>query len=286
MKKTRKRAVVCILLFLAALWVIWGNKALQQTEITITSDRLPVSFDGYRIVHISDLHNAEFGEGNEKILQRIKSVQPDLIVLTGDLVDSSRTDYDIAVDFAGEAVKIAPTYYVTGNHEAWLGQSYHVLEQRLEQSGVEVLRDEALYLEQDQDRILLMGIDDPEFYKGESVRYDGGAAMMRQRIDSLRYQDEEYTILLSHRPELFDTYVDSGVDLVFSGHAHGGQFRLPFVGGLVAPDQGLFPEYDAGLYHEGRTSMVVSRGLGNSIIPLRIGNRPEVVVVTLYMTRR
>lgn len=281
MKQKRKTAIAVCALVLMIVWLAWGNKALQKTEIIIASDRLPASFDGYRIVQISDLHNAEFGEDNEKLLQMIKEERPDLVVITGDLVDSSHTDLDVAVDFAEKVVTIAPAYYVTGNHEAWLGQSYKVLEQKLEQAGVEVMRDEALYLEQAGERILLMGMEDPEFYEGESALYDGGAARLLQRIHELRYSKEEYTILLSHRPELFDTYVASGVDLVFSGHAHGGQFRLPLIGGLVAPDQGFFPEYDAGSYEQDGTCMVVSRGLGNSMIPLRIGNRPEVVVVEL-----
>ena len=280
---TKKRTLLtaAILLILLAIWLVWANKALQFNEITVTSERLPQAFDGYRIAQISDLHNAEFGQENAELLQMLTDAQPDMIVLTGDLVDSSHTDLEVAIHFVQQAVAIAPTYYVTGNHEAWLGSAYGALEEGLSQASVIIMRDEAMYIERESQRILLMGVDDPEYFEGESSLYDGGSAVMLQRITSLRYQEEEYTILLSHRPELFDTYVAADVDLVFSGHAHGGQFRLPFIGGLVAPDQGLFPEYDAGLYSEGRTNMVVSRGLGNSIIPLRVGNRPEVVVVEL-----
>ena len=106
-------------------------------------------------------------------------------------------------------------------------------------------------------------------------------AMASTKLKNLIDDESGYTILLSHRPELFETYMDGGIDLVFSGHAHGGQFRLPFIGGLVAPNQGMFPKYDAGLYTDGGTSMVVSRGIGNSIIPFRFNNRPEIVLVEL-----
>ena len=102
--------------------------------------------------------------------------------------------------------------------------------------------------------------------------------------EDLMTENDCLTVLLSHRPELFDTYVQKGVNLVFSGHAHGGQIRIPFVGGLVAPGQGLFPKYDAGVFAQGNTTLIVSRGLGNSIIPLRINNRPEIVIVTLNCT--
>ena len=286
--KTRERRKysrwLIFTMFTAAvlLWIMWANTALEYNEINIYSDRLPKTFDGYRIVQISDLHNAEFGKDNETLLQMLKEARPDMIVVTGDLVDSSRTDFNVALKVLRQAMQIAPVYYATGNHEAWLGQSYEKLESQLMECGVKVLRDEALFVEHDGMSILLMGLDDPEFYQAEESAYDNGASQMAQRIDSLRYDEEEYTIVLSHRPELFEIYVDHEVDLVFAGHAHGGQFRLPLIGGLVAPNQGFFPAYDAGLYQNGRTDMVVSRGLGNSVSPLRFANRPEIVVVELH----
>ena len=104
---------------------------------------------------------------------------------------------------------------------------------------------------------------------------------MNTKLEELHTEQDRFTILLSHRPELFETYVDHDLDLVLSGHAHGGQFRLPFVGGLVAPNQGFFPEYDAGLYSMNHTNMIVSRGIGNSILPFRFNNRPEVIIIEL-----
>ena len=284
MKKEEKRNKHGIVLFMVfgislIVWTLWGNTALKINEIIVTSDRIPSAFSGFRIAQISDLHNAEFGEDNVKLLQLLSECDPDVIVITGDLVDASRTDIEIALTFAGEAVRIAPTYYVTGNHEAAISQ-YDVLRSGLEVAGVIVLEDEAVSLEQNGERVTLIGLSDPNAaIKGDL--FGEVPAMVSTKLGGLIGRESGYTILLSHRPELFETYVSSGIDLVLSGHTHGGQFRLPFVGGLIAPNQGLFPKYDAGLYTKGNTNMIVSRGLGNSIIPIRFNNRPEIAVIEL-----
>ena len=124
-----------------------------------------------------------------------------------------------------------------------------------------------------------MGIEDPDFYN--VIGSEAEKETARSNIEKLQYTEDDFSLLLSHRPELFDVYVEEEVDLVLTGHAHGGQFRLPVIGGLVAPNQGLFPKYDSGMFVEDDTHMIVSRGIGNSIIPLRINNPPEIVVVKL-----
>ena len=250
-------------------WLLWANRALVATEYIIEDGKIPPGFSGYRIAQISDLHNSEFGGNNEKLLSLLKETQPDIILLTGDLVDSRRTDIQTALAFAEEAVKIAPCYYATGNHESRIPE-YSRLEEGLRQLGVAVLRNEGVLLEWEGDSVLLAGVDDPAF----------SASAMAQALEELS-AETHYTILLSHRPEYFGDYVQAGIELVFSGHVHGGQVRLPLVGGLVSPEPGLFPKYDAGVFTEGNTTMVVSRGIGNSILPLRINNRPEIVVAEL-----
>ena len=261
------------------LWTLWGNTALEVNEIIVSGSHIPPAFSGFRIAQISDLHNAEFGEGNAELLRMLSECDPDIIVITGDLVDSGHTDIDVALAFAGEAARIAPAYYVTGNHEAAISQ-YDILKSGLEMAGVIVLEDEAISLEYNGESITLIGLSDPDAtIKGDL--FGEVPAMVSTRLRNLTEGDSGYTVLLSHRPELFETYVSCGIDLVLSGHAHGGQFRLPFIGGLIAPNQGLFPKYDAGLYTGGDTNMVVSRGIGNSIIPIRFNNRPEIVVVEL-----
>ena len=213
------------------------------------------------------LHNAQFGPDNAGLLSLLEERAPDLILLTGDLIDSRRTDVDTALAFAAGAARIAPTYYVPGNHEARLTSDFPRLEQGLGEAGVTVLRNGAVELERAGETLRLIGIDDPDF-----GTWTGGEAGLAALLADLG-AGEGFTILLSHRPELFETYAAAGVNLAFTGHAHGGQVRLPFVGGLFAPHQGLFPRYDAGLYAAGEARMIVSRGLGNSIIPLR-GEQP------------
>lgn len=281
-RKAKKRLVLlCTLTALLALiiWTAWGNTALMVNTITVSSDRIPAGFSGYRIAQVSDLHNAEFGAENTKLLQTISESTPDIIVITGDLIDMNHTNIDTALDFAKNAVQIAPTYYVNGNHEAGLSQ-YDELKEGLTSVGVIVLEDEAIQLEHNGNTVTLIGLSDPNFAIRNDV-FDETPAMVSTKINGLLENENGYTILLSHRPELFETYVRCDVDLVFSGHAHGGQFRLPLIGGLVAPNQGLFPKYEAGLYTDVNTNMVVSRGIGNSIIPFRFNNRPEVVLVEL-----
>lgn len=271
-------AVVAASLFMLIIWTIWGNTALELNCYTITSEELPEGFDGYRIAQVSDLHNAEMGKDNEKLLTMLQNAQPDIIVITGDLIDSRDTDLAVALRFAEQAIEIAPCYYVTGNHEARIPE-YPKLKEGLTELGVFVLEDARLEIEQSGETIVLLGVDDPSF----EVDYLSGDAhtLMKNKLEALMNEEDGYTILLSHRPELFEIYADHGVNLVLSGHAHGGQFRLPFAGGLVAPNQGLFPEYDAGQYMDHNTCMIVSRGVGNSIIPIRYNNRPEVVLIEL-----
>lgn len=256
------------------IWLIWSNVTVQLTLITVPDVDLPTAFSGYKIAQISDLHNAQFGMDNSVLIQMLEEQKPDIIVITGDMVDSNRTNVDVAVEFAQRAVGIAPCYYVTGNHEGWLEKEYERLEEGLIAAGVTVMHDETVTLKKDGETIQLIGVDDPTF------RYYFGGKPFASQLQELK-DDKAFTVLLSHRPELFDTYVKEEFDIVFSGHAHGGQVRIPFVGGVIAPQQGFFPEYDAGAYTEGTTTMVVSRGIGNSVVPVRVNNRPEIVIVEL-----
>ena len=260
------------------IWIAWGNTALELNTYTISSSKLPQSFNGYRIAHVSDLHNAEMGKDNDKLLTMLRDVDPDMIAITGDLIDSRNSDIEIALQFVREAVKIAPCYYVTGNHEARVNE-YGELKAGMETAGVTVLEDVRTEISMEGETITLIGVNDPSYQT--DYLFGDSETVMNTKLEELHSEKDVYTILLSHRPEQFDTYADHGIDLVLSGHAHGGQFRLPFIGGVVAPNQGLFPEYDAGMYTEGNTNMLVSRGVGNSFLPFRINNRPEVILIEL-----
>lgn len=262
----RKWRMLLLILGLLAAWVLWANVAVEVNEWTVESPELPAAFEGFRIAQVSDLHNTAHWEDAVRALER---AQPDIIALTGDLIDSRNTDVDRALEFVREAVSIAPCYYVSGNHESRI-RDWPRLRQGLIDAGVHVLEDEDCTIERERASVTLLGLRDLDF-GGDPAR----------TLAELTAGEEGFTILLSHRPELFDLYVRSDVDLVFCGHAHGGQVRIPFVGGLIAPHQGWFPKYDSGLYEQGGTAMLVSRGVGNSIIPLRINNRPEIVVVRI-----
>lgn len=270
--------VLAIFLTVFIVWSVWGNTALELNTYTVANSRLPVNFEGYRIAHVSDLHNAQMGEDNGKLLAMLREADPDMIAITGDIIDSRNTNVEIALRFVQEAMKIAPCYYVTGNHEARKSE-YDELKIGMVSAGVIILEDDQTEINIDGDSITLIGVNDPSFQT--DYLFGDSEVIINAKLTELHTDGSGFTILLSHRPELFSTYTDHDIDLVLSGHAHGGQFRLPFVGGLVAPNQGFFPDYDAGIYTDGNTNMMVSRGIGNSILPLRINNRPEVILIEL-----
>ncbi len=277
--KHRRILVIVIVIIGLAAFLGWQNNSISMTEIVFKNTRISEAFDGYKILQISDLHNKEFGSNQNRILSKIEKINPDSIVITGDLVDSNNTDVDTAMDLINGAITIAPVYYVSGNHEAWSG-SYNDLKSRLESAGVVVLDNQKTEIFSDRDSIDLIGLSDLSFIGSDSLE-NGSHAETEKLLDALVEANTNFKILLSHRPELFNLYSKSNLNLIFSGHAHGGQFRLPFIGGLIAPDQVFFPELTEGIHTKNNTSMIISRGLGNSIIPIRIFNRPELIVVTL-----
>ena len=263
-----------ILILIAALiaWAAIDSRNIDVTRFTVSG--APEAFSGFKIAQISDLHNAEFGTDNQKLIDILKSEAPDAIVITGDLIDARRTNTEIAESFARRCMEIADCYYVPGNHEARLGGTYDAFESALIADGVNVLRNGSVRIRKEMDAIRIVGVDDPAFAKASDAITNLDAALEALSSD-------DFTILLAHRPELIDEYSKWEIDLVLSGHAHGGQIRLPGIGGLYAPGQGFFPKYTSGNYTVGDTEMIVSRGIGNSAFPLRVNDRPEVVIVTL-----
>ena len=238
-------------------------------------------FNGFTIVQVSDLHNRCFGGGPEEIAAVLRAQQPDLIAITGDLIDRKYPDIEAAIAFTRLAVAIAPVYFVPGNHE-FRSKQYHTLRPRLIAAGVRVLCDASETVEKGGARFVIAGLRDPAYSTDSSGYTD--AETLAEREAALRRllpDGNAFYVLLSHRPEFFDLYVRCGAHLVLCGHAHGGQVRLPVIGGLYAPGQGLFPRYTSGTYCRFDTTMIVSRGLGGKFVHLRVFNRPELVVVKL-----
>ena len=271
MRKLLKRKVFKILLIIVLLttcYLIWENNHIVVTNYTNQSSKLPESFDGFRIAQISDLHNARFGKDNRRLLEKLKGTEPDIIVLTGDLIDSRRTNTEIALSFVKEASSIAPTYYVPGNHESRI-EDIDSFYADLQSAGVILLLDDHCFIEKGTDMICISGLIDPAFKTEEEWTHTLNKSVPDKNL---------YTVLLSHRPELFEDY---HADLVLAGHAHGGPVCIPYIGGLFAPAQGFLPQYDSGSYVKDTTTMVVSRGIGNSLFPARVNNPPEIVVIEL-----
>ena len=276
-----KRVLVVIVLIAAlCAWVFRANAALQVTEISVESPDIPEEFDGFRIAQVSDLHDAHLGKEHGKLIGALRDARPDIIVLTGDMVDSSRTDIENTIGFACHVVGIAPTYYVNGNHEALIAdREYEILTDRLRTCGVTILEDECTEISRGEHSVRLIGLNDIGHLDVAGV--NAKIEAMRQTLERLLAENAGFSVVLSHRPELMDAYAQTSADLVLTGHAHGGQIRLPFIGGIIAPGQGLFPEYDSGLYTQNNTKMIVSRGIGNSIVPIRVNNRPELLIAEL-----
>jgi len=273
-KKSSKRKVVLIVaLILVFAFIADGiicNKLLWVSKYSYDAS----TGSSVRIVQLSDLHNATFGKNNSRLKNKVRELSPDIIVITGDYIDSNHTDTEVAINLSEELTDIAPVYFISGNHEAWM-IGYDEFETALAGEGVTVMKNQSIRLKINDVDINLTGIEDPYFLLNE------GSSISRELEKNPADSSADVNILLSHRPEYFETYAGSGYDIIFTGHAHGGQIRIPFVGGIVAPDQGLFPEYDAGVYEDADMDMIVSRGLGNSVLPLRINNMAEIVVMDI-----
>lgn len=262
----------------AILFCVWQNNSLEITRSKYVNTKIPEEFSGLKIAHISDLHNKSFGKNQGTILNKLQNISPHIIVITGDLIDRRRYDLETALVFARGAVDIAPVYYVPGNHEAWSNR-YQEIKEGIELAGVHILDNQQLEIEKGDSKISILGVRDPGFVMSDH----SGRANTTELAKNLKEfaKVDNFKILLSHRPELFELYCKNNMDLIFTGHAHGGQIRIPLVGGIIAPNQGLFPKYTDGSHTKDNSTMLVSRGLGNSLFPIRVFNRPEIVVVTL-----
>src|SRR5690625_3284746 len=228
----RKKILMRFIGFISfLLWMIWGNITIDLTHFSIVDGRVPEEFDQFKIAHISDLHSKNWGV---TLVDLIQKEEPDIIVITGDLIDSNNQDVNIALDFVNQIREIAPIYFVSGNHEAW-SDLYSILEEKLTEIGVTILDNYRVVLTKGYEQILLACLQDPAFYSENNILYEQNG-IIESTLQELINDFDSFKLLLSHRPELFDMYIQNEIDLVLSGHAHGGQIRIPLIGGLVAPE--------------------------------------------------
>ena len=272
------RKLLALAPIIAASSIIRQNKNLKVRKTTLKFDKLPQAFDNYKIAQVSDIHCDRVGLSDLSFIKKIKDFNPDIIVITGDVLDSYNNDMDIAYNILSQLAIIAPCYFVSGNHELRLPEEYEQLINRMKKLNITYLHNSKLLITKSNESINLVGVEDYNFFKNEDKL--NHRANFIKTLEEL-YSPNHFNILLSHRPEKFPIYADIKYELIFSGHAHGGQWRIPFVGGIFSPSQGFFPKYTNGNYVLEDSTLIVSQGLGNSSFPIRINNRIELVLATL-----
>lgn len=281
---------VIISVILIVIFLYTGNNSIKVSRFQVEVDGLPGDSRGLRIVHISDIHGKEFGRHNIKLARSIEKLEPDLILVSGDMIDSHSDDGSAFINLLYELKGRYPLYCSLGNHEQIVrgmagSDRYDIFTKRLRNAGAILLDNERIEIEAGGAALGIYGFTAMLYhYSSRSMAesWDGGelkAQFIEEKLG--RPLDHEITILLAHNPKYFQEYVEWGPDLICSGHIHGGVVRLPLVGGIFSPDVSFFPPYSAGLYSSGETTMHVSRGLGNSGIPFRIFNPPDISLLVL-----
>ncbi|NLL70821.1 MAG: metallophosphoesterase [Epulopiscium sp.] len=254
------------------------------------SSKLPHSFAGFKVLQLTDLHSKNFGENNKRLLKKINKINPDIIVATGDMLNSRNDKGEIFLNLAAQLTQKYTLYYILGNHEQIAritanrinSNWYKEYINKLRELGVIVLEDEKAIIKKNDEQIMIYGLEIPLMYYSEAgtpMEVEFSQRYLEKYLGDI--DDNDFNMLLVHTPLYYSSYVEWGADLVFSGHMHGGIIRLPFIGGVLSPERDYFPEYDAGKYQLKNSTMIVGRGLGNYTINLRVFNRPELVVIFL-----
>ena len=313
--------ILVILLFIYIINVLI-NRNIYITKYKISSNKIPIEFDGYKIVQLTDVHSIRNENQKQELIKKIKTLNSELVCITGDLIDSpyySEEDKKykagkidlpdkLTIEFMEELLDIADVYFVYGNHEMMLldDPENNVFKTSLENMGVKILNNKIDYINIGDKKIQITGIQDPAtLYKDKKYAYVGenNQDKVRQIINDLRLNkkdnseinnnnnnetnnEELYNIVLSHRPEYFEMYSEYDIDLLLSGHTHGGVVVLPFIGGIYAHPQGWFPKYTSGIYEKDNFKMIIGRGIGYSGIKVRIFNPPEINEIILDFTEK
>ncbi|HHW22445.1 MAG TPA: metallophosphoesterase [Clostridiaceae bacterium] len=292
-RKFRKLIYILSFFIFIMLFLYWQNDTLQVTRYSLEYENIPDEFNGFRIVQISDMHGKTFGSKNSGLAKRIRKLRPDVLLVTGDMLSSTVNDGGAFIDFLDQFGNTCPVYMCLGNHEQiakWLNDNgdirvdYYDFINKVRERGVILLDNEKTTLTRGKSKIILAGLTlELYHYSRRDIEpYDENLSLTESYIDSVIGKKEDgFNIMLAHNPAYFKEYASWGADLVLSGHVHGGIIRIPFKGGLLSPERVFFPEYDAGLFELDDSKMIVNRGLGYSVINIRILNRPDVSFVEI-----
>lgn len=283
MKIIRKLLTILITFFIVELYI--DSNFLQVTNITIKNKKIPSNFNGYKILHLSDLHSKSFGEKNINLINKINKINPDVIVMTGDMVNCNDVNYDSFLNLVKGLSKKYKIYYIMGNHEQSMEyEKRKVIFDFLEANEVKILDNEKIILENNNQTINLYGSwCNLRYYSSSKIKekYEFTSEVMDRIMENSPIEEEKYNILLAHNPNFIEAYTKWGADLVLSGHIHGGMVRMPYIGGIFSPDTMFFPKYTSGVYNVNDKNLIVSRGLGRGVRGFRFLNRPEINVITL-----
>jgi predicted MPP superfamily phosphohydrolase len=265
--------IMAALIIICAALLLLGKYGLTVSRYELSSDNLPEGFYGFRVVQLSDLHGSEFGKDNARLVRAVEDEEPDIIVMTGDFIDENKNELPEVEALVKQLTGIAPVYYVSGNHD-WASSDIEALARALDGAGAHYLQNDYITLERGGDSIVLCGIEDPNG-RADMIKPDELVGAINSELPG------SFVLLLAHRNYWVERYPDLGVDIILCGHAHGGIVRLPGIGGLIGSNAEMPAKYEAGVFESGRYSMVVSRGLGNSVAVPRFLNTPEIITVIL-----
>ena len=270
-KRKMRLIILAVIVVVLATYILSGlNTSLDISSYTYTSSKIPPEFDGLKIVQISDFHNKDFGDRKAEFYNTLAALEPDIIFLTGDLIDKRNHEISATRELLEMSSRLAPSYFVIGNHELAPERAadYDMLKQWMMEFGIVELNDQTVELTSGSGKIKITGQLYRSIYISEYL---------------MQPDTENFNILLYHGADKFETLSAAGYDLIFAGHLHGGIIRLPFVGGILSTEISFFPKYDGGIYKLNDSTMICSRGIGDSYIP-RLHNNSEIVILTLDAT--
>lgn len=280
MKKSKIKSsffIFSTLTALVAAELIHSNFFIKTAEYNLKSDKITGNL---KIVLISDLHNKEYGQNNEELVKIIKEQKPDFIAVTGDMVTRSFVNDDNMKNILSKLSEVAPVYCCLGNHERAISDKIDFKADITSCGAVLLDNEDTLFTAKSGEKVLIGGLSDYPYYEFNAPGYD---TPERYFWESFKEKSEDYySILLHHQPEyITDMVAQSDVNLVLCGHTHGGLVRIPFIGGVIVPNQGFFPQYDKGEFDFDNTTMIISGGLGVSNPVPRFNNQPEICVINI-----